>query len=74
MENYIEDVLSQLIEEAYELKKNAKNEFDLGGVFGYYRSISSLLNQAEAFGVGDKLPPKLRNFNPEDLISKIGNC
>ncbi|MGB4838194.1 MAG: hypothetical protein WBP08_04295 [Saprospiraceae bacterium] len=70
MENYIEDILGQLIEEANDLKRVAITEFDIGILHGYYRAISILLNQAESFGIIDKLPSKLRDFKPEELISK----
>ncbi len=69
IEYYLEDTLSQLIDEAFEEKKNAKSEFDDGVVIGYYRVILRLLNQAEGFGIKDKLPEKIRDFNPEDLLS-----
>jgi len=68
MENYLEDIVSQLIEEALELKKNSNNEFEKGKLFGYYEIISRLLNQAEAFGISDKLSPKWRNYNVEELL------
>ncbi|MCI0445114.1 hypothetical protein L0152_18135 [bacterium] len=71
LENYIEDSLNQLIEEALELKENADTEFDMGKLFGYYEIILKLLNQAEAFGISNKLPVKAREFNPEVLLDKL---
>lgn len=71
MENYLKDVINQLIEDALELKKNANDEFEKGKLFGYYETISKLLNQAEAFGISDKVPLKWRNFLPEELLSNI---
>lgn len=71
MENYLEDIISQLIEEALELKKNSNDEFERGKLFGYYEVISRLLNQAEAFGISDKIPPKWRDFNPEELLNTL---
>lgn len=68
MENYLEDIISQLIEEALWLKKNSNDEFDRGKLFGYYEVISRLLNQSEAFGINDKVPSKWRDFNPENLL------
>ncbi len=71
MEYYLEDTISQLIEEALELKENASDEFERGKLFGYYETISKLLNQAEAFGIIDKIPLKWQDFNPEDLLNEI---
>lgn len=66
MENFIEDVLNQLIKEANEIKP--LEEFEKGKLFGYYFAISHIMNQVEAFGVFDKLPEKLKKFKPESLI------
>lgn len=71
MENYLEDIINQLIQEALELKKNSNDEFEKGKLFGYYEAISKLLNQAEAFGIGDKVPLKWRDFDPEKLLSNM---
>lgn len=70
MENFIKDILNQLIEDAVELKNNTANDFEKGNLFGYYICISKILNQAEAFGVLDKLPKNLRRYNPEDLLNE----
>ncbi len=67
MKNYIEDLLNELIEEAKEIKTN--DDFDRGKLFGYYFSISKILNQALSFGLLDELPRKLRDFNPETLLN-----
>ena len=69
MENLIEEILTQLIEEAFELQANAVDDFERGKLFGYYTSISKILNQSEAFGISDKLPENLQKFNPEDLLN-----
>jgi hypothetical protein len=71
MENYIEDVLNQLIEEASEIKRSASNEFEKGKLFGYYECISKLLSQAVAFSFFDKLPSHLKDFKPEGLLEEI---
>lgn len=68
MEHYLEDIVNQLIEEAFEIKKNAEDEFERGKLFGYYEIISKLLNQAEAFDIVDKIPSNWRDFNPEELL------
>jgi hypothetical protein len=68
MENFIEDILNQLIEEAKEIK--AIDDFEKGKLFGYYFSISNILSQAVSFGVIDKLSKKLREFNPESLLNE----
>lgn len=69
MENFIEDILNQLIEEANEIK--ASDDFEKGKLFGYYFAISTILNQAEAFGVLDKLPKSLQDFKSESLLEEI---
>ncbi len=66
MENFIEDLLNQLIEEAKEIK--AYDDFERGKLFGYYFAISKTLNQVEAFGLLDKLPKSLQKFKPECLL------
>ena len=71
MENLIEEILTQLIEEAFELKANATDDFKIGELFGYYATISKILNQTEAFGIFDKLPENLQDFSPENLLNKI---
>lgn len=66
MENFIEDILNQLIEEAKEIK--VSDDFERGKLFGYYFAISKILNQVEAFGLLDKLPKSLQKFKPENLL------
>lgn len=70
MENFIEDILNQLIEEAKEIK--VSDDFEKGKLFGYYHSISNILSQAVAFNVFDKLPKSLQEFNAESLLSELG--
>lgn len=69
IENYIGDTIIQLLEEAIELKKVSDNEFNKGKLFGYYEVISRLLNQAEAFGISEKLPKRIHEYNLESLIN-----
>lgn len=71
MENYVEDILNQLIEEAREIKMNPLDEFEKGKLFGYYFAISKIMSQAEAFNVLKKLPKNLRDFNPEELLDEL---
>lgn len=68
MEYYLSDTLNQLLDEALEIKKNINSEFEKGKLVGYYEIISRLLNQAEAFGISDKLTERVRNFNLESLL------
>lgn len=68
MEYYITDTLNQLLDEAIEIKKNINSEFEKGKLVAYYEIISRLLNQAEAFGISDKLTERVRNFNLESLL------
>jgi hypothetical protein len=72
MEHFLEDILNQLIEEAFRLKKIAVDDFSKGEILGYYHSISKILNQAEAFGLYDKLTKNLQEFNPEELLCNLG--
>ena len=69
MENFIKDILNQLIEEANDIK--ASDDFEKGKLFGYYLAISNILNQSEAFDVLDKLPKNLREYKPECLLEII---
>lgn len=71
MTNYIEEILSQLIEEAEEIKMNASEEFEKGKLFGCYECISKILNQVEAFDVFDRLPKRLQEFKPESLLEQV---
>lgn len=71
MENFIEDILNQLIEEANEIKINATDDFEKGKLFGYYFTISKIMSQAEAFGVFEKLPKTLQNYSPESLLNEL---
>ncbi len=71
MENFIEDTLNQLIEEAIDLKSNALDEFEKGKLFGYYFSILKIMSQAQSFGVYDKLSKSLQEYNPEDLLNTL---
>jgi hypothetical protein len=68
-ELYTLDNISYLIDEAVELAKNADDEFKKGKLFGYYEVISHLLNQAEAFGILERLPIKVQEFEPESLLN-----
>ncbi len=68
MHDYLTDVLNQLIEEAIELKSQPQSEFEEGLLTGYYRAISKLLNQAEAFGIAKFLPSDLRQYDVEKLL------
>lgn len=70
MENFTQDLLEFLIETALEKKRNVANEYDLGELYGYYYSISLIINQSKAFGFYEKLPLKVREFVPESLLEK----
>lgn len=70
MENLLEEILTLLIDEANNLKVNASNDFEIGKLFGHYESISIILDQAQSFGIFDKLPNSLQEFNPESLLGK----
>ena len=72
IENYLKDMIDQIIEDALELKKNVNSESDVGGLIAYYSIISKLLSQAEGFGIRDKIPSKWHYFNPDSLLDKLG--
>jgi len=71
MENFIEEILTQLIDEANEIKPSVSDDLRIGKLFGYYECISIILNQAEAFGAIEKLPKSLQEFKPESLLEEI---
>lgn len=71
MENFIEDILNQLIEDVNEIKVSAFDDFEKGKLLGYYECISKLLSQAVAFSVFDQLPKKLQEFKPESLLEVL---
>lgn len=68
LEYYLSDSLDQLLIEAIELKRNINCEFDKGKLLGYYEIISRLLSQAESFGIIEKVPARVRDFNLESLL------
>jgi hypothetical protein len=70
IDNFIEEILIQLIEEANKIRINASDDFETGKLFGYYFAISKIMNQAETFGVFDKLPESLQTFEPESLLGR----
>lgn len=71
MQNFIEDTIDQLIEEAIELKGNANTEFEIGKLFGYFEVLQKIFNQLDAFGLSTKLSLKQPDFKPESLLSDI---
>jgi len=64
--NYLNDTILILIENAQEI--DIDKDFDKGIRFGYYSSISLLLNQADAFMIRDKLKKEIQDFVPENLL------
>jgi hypothetical protein len=67
--HYLNDTIGQLIEMAKETENN--DEFNQGILFGYFHSISFLLNQANAFQILDLLDKEIQDFIPESLIRPI---
>ncbi|WP_316634677.1 hypothetical protein [uncultured Flavobacterium sp.] len=65
---YLNDSIKELIRLAQETKKG--DLFNDGILFGYYSSISLLLNQAESFNISNQLDGEIKNFNPETLLIK----
>ena len=70
MENYLADVLDQMLTEASLIKNDANSEFEKGRLFAYYEIISRLLKQAEAFGLMGNMPKHLQEYRAEDLLDK----
>lgn len=68
MNNFIEEILSSLIEDALELSNNAVTDFEKGKLTGFHKAISTIMNRAEGFGAAEKLPDAIRMFNAEDLL------
>lgn len=66
---FLHDFLSEVIDDALELKRTAKDEFEQGKLMGYYEVISTALNQVQAFGITETLPEKIRRFVPESLLN-----
>lgn len=64
---YLNDTIRQLINLAKDVSQ--KDEYNEGVVYGYYASISRLLNQAEGFNIIEQLDDDVKNFEPESLIS-----
>ncbi|HLO55318.1 MAG TPA: hypothetical protein VK169_13570 [Saprospiraceae bacterium] len=64
--NYLNDTIKELIISAKEIKNT--DDFNKGLRIGFYKTISILLSQANAFGVYEKLDSEIRDFNLESLI------
>lgn len=45
-------------------------EFDKGILFGYYKAISYILSQAEAFSIIGELDMEVQNFIVEKILTK----
>lgn len=65
---YLNDTIHQLIDLANEIKD--KDAYNQGILYGYYASLSRLLNQAEAFDIIKALDKDIQEYNPEILFSK----
>jgi hypothetical protein len=62
-------VLEEIIAESDAFKKNLKNEFDVGILYGCYFSFNKLFNYAGVWGLLTTFPAELQNFSPESLLS-----
>ena len=73
-QNYLQDVLQTIIERAKEAKQSSKNAqsnrtieqqaFEDGRALAYYEVVSTLVNQADVFGLShDALP--ILDFDPD---------
>jgi hypothetical protein len=65
---FLNDTIKQLIEMSKKI--DDKEEFDKGILFGYYRTISHILSQAEAFNIISELDLEIQNFIAEKIIMK----
>lgn len=63
---YLNDTLKQLINLAKDVENT--DEYYQGVIYGYYASISILLNQAEGFGIIEDLDEDIKDFVPESLL------
>jgi len=76
-QNYLQDVLSMIIEAAKEAKLSAttgkdsrtvqQQAFEEGRALAYYEVVSTLLNQAEVFGLSPDIL-RVLNFNPDEEL------
>lgn len=65
---YLNDTIRQLIDLAKAIKET--DDYNQGILYGYYASISRLLNQAEAFDIIGNLDKDIQDYTPEKLFSK----
>ena len=63
---YLNDNIKELISMAQKIDKTNEDEFNQ--LFGYYHSISLLLNNAESFNILDSLNKEIQDFVPEKLL------
>lgn len=64
----LNDTISQRIAMSREIDDT--EEFDKGILFGYYKTISHVLSQAEAFNIIGELDIEIPNFIVEKIITK----
>jgi hypothetical protein len=64
----LNDCIHQQIERANDV--DLKDNFNEGIRFGFYSSISHLLNQAEAFQIINQLDKDIQEFVPEILLQR----
>lgn len=72
IEFYVECMLGGLLDDALELRKeviNGPNMLNFGELIGRYKAMKIFLDQAKKHGIKDKLPPRLRDLNPEELLN-----
>ncbi len=69
MENYLNDLLEELLEQVTELKNEGiDNEFNRGKLFAYYEIMAKILNKAEAFNLKE-LPKKWAEYDVESILN-----
>lgn len=65
---FLNDTIKQLITMSLEIDDT--EEFDKGILFGYYKAISHILSQAEAFSIIGKLDMEVQNFIVEKILTQ----
>ncbi len=79
-QDYLHDVIQLLVEEALTAKRSSKlkvegvsseeRAFEEGRALAYYEVISTLINQAKAFGISPEIVPALQ-FDPDkELLAR----
>ena len=69
MKEYIEDVLTELVNEAKSLREKRLDEFNEGRLNGIYTAVLIMLNRTVTWGIEDQLSKEWQDFSPEELLN-----